>query len=70
MKDFEIKKIVKVSDLRNGDTVEIGNELETVSRAHIKNNEFGHTYKGDPFLSGITKVVFKVPVAGGGFRYE
>lgn len=68
--DF-IKKTVKVSDLRNGDTVEVGNRLETVSRAHIKHNElFGYTYKGDQFLSGITKVVFKVPIAGGGFRYE
>jgi hypothetical protein len=66
-----IKKTVKVGDLRNGDTVEVGGKLETVSRFHIKYNElFGYTYKGDPFLSGITKVVFKVPIAGGGFRYE
>jgi len=65
-----IKKTVKVSDIRNGDTVEVGGKLETVSRANIKHNEFGYTYKGDPFLSGITKVVFKVPIAGGGFRYE
>ena len=66
-----IKKIVKVSDLMHGDTVEVENKLETVSRAHIKHNElFGYTYKGDPFLSGITKVVFKVPIANGRFRYE
>ena len=66
-----IKKIVKVSDLMNGDTVEVENKLETVSRVHIKHNElFGYTYKGDPFLSGITKVVFKVPIANGRFRYE
>lgn len=66
-----IKKTVKVDDLKHGDTVEIENRLETVSRVHIKHNElFGYTYKGDPFLSGITKVVFKVPIAGGGFRYE
>ena len=66
-----IKKIVKVSDLMHGDTVEFENELETVSRSHIKHNElFGYTYKGDPFLSGITKVIFKVPIANGRFRYE
>jgi len=66
-----IKKTVKVSDLRNGDTVEVFGRLETVSRTHIKHNPlFGYTYKGTPFLNGITKVVFKVPVAGGGFRYE
>lgn len=66
-----IKKTVNVANLRNGDTVEIENKLETVARVHIKHNElFGYTYKDDPFLSGITKVVFKVPIAGGGFRYE
>ena len=66
-----INQVVKVSELRHGDTVEVGGKLETVSRTHIKHNElFGYTYKGDPFLSGITKVVFKVPIAGGGFRYE
>ena len=66
-----IKKTVKVDDRKHGDTVEIENRLATVSRVHIKHNElFGYAYKGEPFLSGIAKVVFKVPIAGGGFRYE
>lgn len=66
-----IKQNVKVSDLRNGDTIELDGKLETVSRSYIKNNElFGYTYKGDPFLNGVTRVVFRVPVFGGGFRYE
>ena len=66
-----IKKIVQASELRHGDTVEVENKLETVSRANIKPDAFfGGTYKGAAYPRGITKIIFKVPIAGGGFRYE
>lgn len=67
----QIKSVVKISELRHGDTVEVGNNLETVDKKNIKHcTLFGHTYKGSPFFHGITKVVFRVPIVGGMFRYE
>jgi hypothetical protein len=64
-----VRKIVSLQDLKHGDTVEINGELETVSKSFLKRCEFMcHTYKGDPFIGGITKVVFKVPTAHG-YRY-
>lgn len=67
---MQIRKTVKVSELKHGDTVEIDGNLKTVSREHIKHNElFGYTFQGDPYLLGITKVTFKVPTAFG-FRFE
>lgn len=48
-----------VSELQNGDTVEVNGSLETVSWKHIKRGFTGVTYKGDPHHSGIIKVIFK-----------
>ena len=65
-----IRKLIKVSDLKNGYTVEIDGKIETVGAKYLKLCSFmGWTYKGDPFREGITRVVFKVPIKGG-FRYE
>lgn len=65
----QIKKTVPVSTLKAGDTVEIDGKLETVSRHHLKKGFTGDTYKGSPYRNGITKIVFKVPVANG-YRYQ
>lgn len=64
------RKIVNVSELKNGDTVEINGKIETLSSRYLKNCPFlGVTYKGDTFRSGITKIIFVVPTANG-FRHE
>lgn len=80
MKDFKVpvkaesgsvmvRKLVQVSDLKKGDTVEVDGKLETVGINYLKRCSFmGWTYKGNPFRDGINRVVFKVPVKGG-FRY-
>jgi hypothetical protein len=53
------RRLVMVSELQNGDTVEVNGSLETVSWKHIKRGFTGVTYKGDPHNSGIIKVIFK-----------
>lgn len=60
-----IRENVKVSDLKNGDTVEVNGKLETVNYHHLKNGPIGATCKGDPHRLGICKVTFKVPTAFG-----
>lgn len=63
-------EVVHIRMLKNGDTVEIDGEFETVSGKNIKHCHFmGWTYKGDPFLNGIKKVTFIVKTANG-VRYE
>jgi len=53
------RSFVMVSELQNGDTVEVNGNLETVSWRHIKCGFTGVTYKGDPHHKGIIKVIFK-----------
>tara|TARA_R110000851_G_scaffold90122_1_gene196594 strand:- start:1045 stop:1254 length:210 start_codon:yes stop_codon:yes gene_type:complete len=61
-----IRKIVPVSELRKGDTVEIDGVLETVNGERIRYCGFmGWTYQGSPFLKGITKIIFKVHTING-----
>lgn len=61
-----IKTTVSLDELKNGDTVEIGGQLETVSLKYLKHCSFmGRTYKGHPYRQGITRVRFVVPTAGG-----
>lgn len=65
-----IKTTIPVSSLKQGDTVEINGNEETVIPSYLKYCSFmGWTYKGSPFPSGITKINYKVPIKGG-FRYE
>ncbi len=63
------RKIVPIADLKNGDTVEISGELETVSSTHLTRGFMGYSYKGDTHRNGIVKVTFNAPIANG-FRYE
>ena len=65
----QLRVLVTVADLNNGDTVEIDGVYETVSESHLKRGFTGHTYKGDPHICGIVRVVFKVPTING-FRYR
>jgi hypothetical protein len=64
-----IRKVVSVKDLKHGDTVEVNEVLETVSRSHLKRGFCGYTYKGEPHVCGIIKVTFAVPTANG-VRHE
>ena len=65
-----IRKLIQVSDLKQGYMVEIDGKLETVGMKWVKYCSFmGWTYKGSPFRKGITRIIFKVPIKGG-FRYE
>ena len=65
-----VRKLIQVSDLKKGYTVEVDGKLETVGIRCLKRCSFmGWTYRGNPFREGINRVVFKVPIKGG-FRYE
>ena len=49
-----IRKKIKVSQLKIGDTVEVNNQLITVSKNYIKYCSFmGLTFQGDRFINGI-----------------
>ena len=65
-----IRKTVAVSDLRQGDTVEINGCTHTVTANRIKSDPFfGVTYEGAAYPQGITKITFVVPTAFG-VRYQ
>lgn len=52
---------VHISTLKQGDTVMIDGQMETVSQCNIKNGFTGWTYKGDPFYKNkgfITVMLF------------
>ena len=64
-----IRETVPVSSLKNGDTVEIGGELQTVSPSDLSNGFMGHTFRGDPFRGGGVRGTFKVKTLNG-YRYQ
>lgn len=55
-----MKKKVHISTLKQGDTVIINGEMETVSIKNVKRGFTGWTYQGDPFYKtkGFIEVVF------------
>lgn len=65
-----IRTEIKISDLKQGMTVEKDGELFTVSNKDITFDQlFGHCFRGDGSKKFITRIQFKVPTAFG-FRIE
>lgn len=52
-------EIVKVSDLNWGDTVVIEGKEKTVGKYSVSKSEIGALLFGEPFRSGIERVLFK-----------
>jgi hypothetical protein len=66
-----IRNVVTISSLRIGDTVEVEGELITVSKRNFFYDKFmGYCFNGSSYPKEVTKVIFKVPLGKGGFRYE
>lgn len=64
-----IRKLIHLSELKRGHTVEIDGKMETVIASRINKGFMGWTYSGQQFRNGITRVIFRVPIKDG-FREE
>lgn len=64
-----IRRIIDLSELKSGYTVEIDGKMETVDVKKIRKSFMGRTYNGQQFRNGIVRIIFRVPI-NGGFREE